>query len=593
MGQEIFYCSKCQVQLRSADFEKEKAYRLNGAVSCSKCARDLVHSLPPETIKQLIGEIAAKEEKSAEQKKYSTSRILKVVESRPVKFPAPRSSLNAAPSGTSGGLVTAIVLGLVLLGGIALWMGSGPGPAPARPIASPSAPPPRPEPPREVSVAPPPPAPPPKAETPGAGSAVEADARESLLRARVFAKSHPEDLAGLVRLYQTAVWDASGTSLLGAAERELDVALRMDREAALRELPELLASARASGAREEFGSAIGLLKQGRERHQAGDWTGPIDQATQELRNQAVGLFGPLKARARIAAEKKDAAEAKTLRERIARWDLEVFRTDLENELASSAPPPPEPSASPAPSPPAPTPVRPSPPPESEVRDREKPRGPSPAPRLDSGLVARWKFDEGKGTVASDSSPGRNSATFASGASWTDGKLGGALQLSGPNASLRVSAGATLSDLGPLTLSAWIKPSKVALGRVLAREDGSRGRWILIAGEKLVFAKDFSQQELRRETANPVPAGVWSHIAATWDGSSQAEQIHLYVNAVEASYGVTQDGKGTRMPDAQIPLQIGNRADLTRGFEGAIDELRIYNRVLSAAEIAALAQVRSK
>lgn len=989
MGQEILYCSKCQVQLRSADFEKERAYRLNGAVSCYKCARELIHSLPPQTIKQLIGEIASKEEESAERKKYSTSRILRVAEIKPVKSPGLRAVRDPSSLGNSGGVITAAVVGLVALGGIGLWMGSGSGPA--RPIAQPSAPPVGRELPKEATIAPPEPTPPQK---PDAGGTFEADARESLLRARTFATSHPEDAPGQVRLYETAVWVAAGTSLLDTARRELDEAKRKDRDLALREIQGLLEEARAAGAREEFGIAMTLLKRDREKHLSNEWTGPIDQMIQDLRNQAVGLFGTLKGSAKVAAEKNAAADLKAIRERIARWDLEVFRTDLEKEIASvhspsepGAPPAPRPSRSPeaaaleaswtsaleeaesrnyaeasrileqavaklsdpllrkegeadlevirlaasvyqtafqtlsawpkdqkvmlrvldpagvpvmleasalrvmgsrlevrsgkdvqtiglgdleAPgiaeiwrkspnrrpaegnavtlfflmdgdltsaraalaggAPPIPrkywdwaakdaerraspevqvresearrrltsaerdyafvssranaaleyrllqkdfgdclcvrrnaasiaerseapkeyvflaedlagagafrwaetktgacwtteseTPavqrkntyveirfsvvpeqtyrawvyaggccaetltffaqgtemkgsspeshgigsfepgddaacpvrqtivtsprahashggkkqptrwgwaeiplpkyasggqkvlrilsdqqgfsiqiaivsaVRSSPLAEPELRELQKLRGPSPASRLDSGLVGYWKFDEGKGTVASDSSPGRNAGTFASGASWTDGRMGGALQLSGPNACIRVSASSSLADLGPLTLSAWIKPSRLLLGRVLAKEDASRGRWIFIAGETgIAFAKDFSQQELRRQTvANLLPVGVWSHIAVTWDGSSQPGQIHLYLNAAEAAYSVTQEGKGTRMSDASIPLQIGNRADLGRGFEGAIDELRIYNRVLTAAEIGALATIRSK
>src|SRR5579862_3018200 len=234
MGQEILYCSKCQVQLRSADFEKERAYRLNGAVSCYKCARELIHSLPPQTIKQLIGEIASKEVESAERKKYSTSRILRVAEIKPVKSPALRAARDSSSPGASGGLITALVVGLVALGGIGLWMGSGSGPA--RPIAPPSLPPVSRDLPKEPSNVP---AEPPSPQKPDAGGTFEADARESLLRARTFATSHPEDAAGQVRLYESAVWDAAGTSLLDPARRELDEAKRKDRELAIREIRSL------------------------------------------------------------------------------------------------------------------------------------------------------------------------------------------------------------------------------------------------------------------------------------------------------------------------------------------------------------------
>src|ERR1043165_8851564 len=48
MGQEILYCSSCQNQLRSAEFEKGKAFRVGAEAICAKCAPEALKTLPSE-----------------------------------------------------------------------------------------------------------------------------------------------------------------------------------------------------------------------------------------------------------------------------------------------------------------------------------------------------------------------------------------------------------------------------------------------------------------------------------------------------------------------------------------------------------------
>jgi len=240
-------------------------------------------------------------------------------------------------------------------------------------------------------------------------------------------------------------------------------------------------------------------------------------------------------------------------------------------------------------------VRQFPPTETELKDLRNSRGPAQVGQLESKLIGYWTFDEGKGTSAGDSSPNRNGASLTPGVGWTEGRMGLAVTLTSASTCVRIGSPPTLSDLGPLTVMAWIRPARLSLGRVVAKEDGGRGRWMFIAGEKGIdFAKDFADQELRRETlSNLLAVGTWSHVSATWDGSTQAAQVHIYVNGVEATYSISQDGRGVRMSDAAMPLLIGNRGDLTRGFEGAIDDVRIYNRVLTPTDIMTITGLRSK
>ena len=84
----------------------------------------------------------------------------------------------------------------------------------------------------------------------------------------------------------------------------------------------------------------------------------------------------------------------------------------------------------------------------------------------------------------------------------------------------------------------------------------------------------------------VAAGAWSHVAATWDGSPSATGIHVYVDGLEPGYASQADAPGPRVDDSTIDLTISDTTDPS--FAGAIDDVRVYDRVLSPSEIAALA-----
>ena len=92
----------------------------------------------------------------------------------------------------------------------------------------------------------------------------------------------------------------------------------------------------------------------------------------------------------------------------------------------------------------------------------------------------------------------------------------------------------------------------------------------------------------RSSTGSIVANAWQHVAVTWTGGTPASTAHVYVNGNLAD-GAGVDGAGSPGDDSGTPLCIGNRATaLDRGLDGAIDDLRLYTRVLSATEIKALA-----
>lgn len=220
--------------------------------------------------------------------------------------------------------------------------------------------------------------------------------------------------------------------------------------------------------------------------------------------------------------------------------------------------------------------------------------------LDNGKVAHWPLDESAGTTVADLvgvSPGTavNSPTWVP----TGGQVGGAMDFDGADDRVDVGSDATLDNLSALTIVAWIKPDTLgegpSLGRIIGKTSSAgtttTGGWTLNLDttNRLTFDVDYNTTDFRRRAANnSITLGQWQQVAVTWTGSATASTSHLYINGVETSYATTTNGTGGRADDSAQSISIGNPPGRTdRTFDGKIDNVRIYNRALSSAEISAL------
>jgi hypothetical protein len=227
----------------------------------------------------------------------------------------------------------------------------------------------------------------------------------------------------------------------------------------------------------------------------------------------------------------------------------------------------------------------------------------------NGLVGHWTLD-GKNTVWSsssagttlDTSGGSNTGTITNmsrSTSVASGKIGQALDFAGGGSAdyVNFNSAASLDDIetqggGGMTVMAWINPrssggsgNSVIIGK---SNGGTAGYWRLYNTGRLAFAKDFSTTDLATmsNASNTLTYNQWQHVAATWDGSALASNVHLYINGAEISGYTSQvDGVGTAVSDAANNVFMS--ASGTNEFDGKIDDARIYNRVLSTAEITAL------
>jgi hypothetical protein len=264
--------------------------------------------------------------------------------------------------------------------------------------------------------------------------------------------------------------------------------------------------------------------------------------------------------------------------------------------AGDAPPPADAGAPPADSAPsgdAPAPGRPD-----GAADAP---GPPPASELRVGLVAHWRFEEGTGSIARDSSGNNNLAMLLGAAAtsgWTsEGRVGGGFDMPPADGSggLVLPTTSVAAIEGALTIAAWTFRTSnrggTRLSTVLSRRAPNSLDQDYFA---LAFAGDGrARGSINTElgapavtSADPVPLQRWVHVALTYDGAS----LRLFVDGVPAGAAAYAGIIG----NATTPLCLGcahNRPghiDIDESLAGRLDELLLYARALPVQEIARLA-----
>ncbi len=178
-----------------------------------------------------------------------------------------------------------------------------------------------------------------------------------------------------------------------------------------------------------------------------------------------------------------------------------------------------------------------------------------------------------------------------------GKVGKAAELNGENGFAFPNVG-HFSRTDPFALSLWLKtdnhaPRAVVLHHSQAPVDaGSRGYELLLEGGKVAFGLHhmWPGNSIKVVTKNAIPVDTWAHVTVTYDGSSTAAGTKIYIDGVAADLKVVRDHlrKDITYGGNEPNLAIGFRFR-DNGFKGGtVDEFRVYNRALTAPEVASIA-----
>jgi hypothetical protein len=197
-------------------------------------------------------------------------------------------------------------------------------------------------------------------------------------------------------------------------------------------------------------------------------------------------------------------------------------------------------------------------------------------------VAAYSFDEKNEETATDTTGDGHTATVE-GAGWTEhGRYGGALEFDAAKKDvLRIPASPELDFSEEFTLEAWVRPSGAENKEapLIDKQEGAGVGYFLDEGgtvsDRPVGAVEPGQEYVEAEEA--LPAHAWSHVALTFDG----DRTWLYVDGRPVDNGAAEP-----VVTSEGELEIGGSTATTEFFDGRIDEVRIYNRALNGAEVAA-------
>jgi chitodextrinase len=207
----------------------------------------------------------------------------------------------------------------------------------------------------------------------------------------------------------------------------------------------------------------------------------------------------------------------------------------------------------------------------------------------SDLIAHWALDEGSGTQASDSAGG-NHATIAAGATWTTGRFDSGVQFDGTRGHLALAAPLDVGGSG-ITIAAWVRHTSLpttADQRIVSKAGGTAEQdhyWMLshtVTGgqHRLRFRlKAGGATTTLVAPSGNLASGAWYHAAATYDGAT----MRIFLNGAEVGRA---NKSGSIAQGASVPVNIGRSPDGSNYLHGAIDDVRVYARGLSAAEITA-------
>ena len=197
---------------------------------------------------------------------------------------------------------------------------------------------------------------------------------------------------------------------------------------------------------------------------------------------------------------------------------------------------------------------------------------------EKGLVGRWDLDEGEGLVARDKGRSRSTGRIH-GAKWVKQGKGHALEFDGEDDYVDCGARKRLDLTRALTVSAWVFPTATPSGETaicgksqatyaLTHYRNGHAYFYISAGSNGVHA--------------PIEAAAWQHVAGAFDGAT----LKLYVNGAPAAShasNVQTVSSGERFTIGRI-RSIKEYGDVAP-FRGRIGAVRLYNRALTAEEVA--------
>jgi len=211
--------------------------------------------------------------------------------------------------------------------------------------------------------------------------------------------------------------------------------------------------------------------------------------------------------------------------------------------------------------------------------------------LARGLVGYWLLNEGTGSKIFDLSGNGNTGTLQGDTHFVPGKFGSALDFDGTGDYVDIPISNSLNMTGDIFVSYWLYYRTVASnnydGRVIYPYSSGNGyeilHYIYTSGNfKIIPKRDYSTTEMYyKTTERPNGFDTWVHIGVLFNGTAKNATIYINGQKDTGNYEETIDGVGNLVADF-TSIRIGYP-----NFDCLIDHIMIFNRALSASEIALL------
>ena len=171
--------------------------------------------------------------------------------------------------------------------------------------------------------------------------------------------------------------------------------------------------------------------------------------------------------------------------------------------------------------------------------------------------------------------------------WTDGLFGKTLEMRGtPESSLDLEQAHTFEHDKPFTISLWVQFK--SNGPILTKADKTdQQKGFTLASTQrrellITLANEKDKNAIRLKTTERLITGKWVHVALSYDGSSKAKGLKVYMNGVYVRSLIEQDTL-TQSINSKTALRFGG-GTFNNYFRGGLKDLRTFNRVLNENEI---------
>jgi len=209
--------------------------------------------------------------------------------------------------------------------------------------------------------------------------------------------------------------------------------------------------------------------------------------------------------------------------------------------------------------------------------------------LTDGLLVHFPLD---GTLTNTVDAKQPAMPLPAEADYADGQVGKAARLGQGSHLATDKALAGFNYYDQLTLAMWFQADRVDHGTLISKmtdQPQAKGYYVDLADGhiRINLITRWLDDSIRVRSAKPIAAGLWHHVAVTYDGSRLASGIRLYLDGKPVRLLVDHDFINQSF-DIDEPVRIGAGGGPEGFFAGLIDDVRIYSRDLSATEVSILA-----